>query len=319
MALAPLSPFVAAIVALGLAALLTLLTLALVSFLSKAPIIGGWISNKATIAEQAISHALGEAFSGIDSFIGGCLHTLANFADGIWGGIRRHANLILALAGPVSTLWYAYAGIKDLVHRLTRTNAHADTRLKAVQQELVRLEHREKALRRELEKGIGEDVLPRIKSLDREIAKIRTQTIPAIRAADAQAESAISNLYDWAKGKAALLGVGTFAYAVAATIGLDLWKGLRCSSLLGSLNKRGCGLWQGLEDVLGLLIDGLVFLDLCHVIPLIEGVFAEFEAPLVDLVSAAANAACAQPPSGWVTLSAPPLSLPSTGEITVTL
>jgi hypothetical protein len=54
----------------------------------------------------------------------------------------------------------------------------------------------------------------------------------------------------------------------------------------------------------------VLFVDLCELLPELESLFAAFEAPLVDLISTAADAACAQPPAGWVELSAPALSLP---------
>ncbi len=101
-----------------------------------------------------------------------------------------------------------------------------------------------------------------------------------------------------------------------AAIGLD-W--LSCKDGAKRVGRSGCGLWDDLGGLFGLLIDGLIFVDLCNVIPLIEGVLGEFEGPLVELISTAANAACAHPPGGWTELSAPPLNTPTAGELTATL
>jgi hypothetical protein len=314
-----LAPEAAFVVALAIVLLVKALVDGLFKPLFSLPVVGGTIESLLSPLYQSITNALGTAAGGLEALIGASWHQLARQMDWLWREIRAHAVLILSIATPLGLILNAVHGIKALVHRLTVTNTHSGARLKALDRRLERLQHRERVLEHDLAKGIGEDVLPRIKSLDREINKIRTKDIPAIRAADAQASDAISNLYEWAKGKAALVGVGTFAFAVAAVLDTLGLGGIKCPSFGNLFNKRGCGLWNELEDVLGLLVDALVLVDLCNVIPTIEGLLGEFEGPLVTLVSDAANAVCAQPPSGWTMLSSPPLSLPSAGEITATL
>jgi hypothetical protein len=55
----------------------------------------------------------------------------------------------------------------------------------------------------------------------------------------------------------------------------------------------------------------VLFADFCALLPELESLYGELEAPVVDLISSAADAVCAHPPAGWVELSAPALSLPS--------
>lgn len=320
MALAPLGVFVAALVALGLAALLTLLTLAVVRFLSNIPYgVGGWIAGKAQAAENAISNALGQAFSGIDSFIGGTIHQLARFLDGVWNVIRTNANLLLALAGPVSLLWAGVSGIRALVHRLTATNVHSDARLKAVTRELGRLESWVEALQDQQARGIGADVQPQINALDREIDRIRNKTIPAIRERLTTDEGSLGNLYDWVAGKASLLGVGTFAFAVAAVLDSLGLGSIRCSSLGNMFNKRGCGLWNDLESILGLLADTVLLTNICSLLPLLETAVSDVADPLVialtDVGAGLCDGGIGPPPA----LPAVSLYLPASPSLTLNL
>lgn len=233
----------------------------ILSPLTGIPFIGGAFRAVSDAMVHAINSAMGAAVHAAQVVVGASWHYLARSTDWLWREIRSHANLLVAVATPLGLLWSAYAGIRALVHRLTATNTHSTARLKAVTRELNHLERRERALRRELDKGIGEDVLPRIKSLDREIHKIRTQTIPAIRAQDAANTSEIGHIWDWVRGKASVIGVGTFATAVTAvlaTLGLD-W--LACRGRDNVNGKSGCGLWNEIEQVLGLMAAGLVLAD----------------------------------------------------------
>ena len=262
MVLAPLGPLVAAVVALGLAVLLTLLVLALINFLSSAPYIGGWIASKAVGLEQAISHALGQAFSGIDSFIGGCIHAAARVLDHLWNGYVATAHALLHTAEALARMSGAVGAVRAIAHRVTQL-AHGIDRL---QKELTRqfhgIEHRVKTLERDLARGIGHDLRIHIKALEKDLTKVENKVIPAIRSDVATAEGEITNLYDWAKGKASLLGVGTFTTAVTAVlaaVGLD-W--LACRSRNNVNGKSGCALWDDIGNLLGLAIVTGLALDL---------------------------------------------------------
>ena len=304
-------PFVAAVlVVVAFIVLLAYIVAGVVAILEQFPVVGKYFAGTAESIIHAVNAAAGRAVSGLFKLVGASWHQLARYTDWLWREIQSHANVIAALAGPVGLLWTAYSGIRALVHRLTATSVHSDARLKAVTRELDRLERREKVLQHDLAKGIGEDVLPRLKSLDREIAKIRTETIPAIEAADAQAESAISNLYEWAKGKASLLGVGTFAFAVAAVLDSLGLGSIRCSSLGNMFNKRGCGLWNLLDDLLGVVVSALALEHVCDFLGILEDAFGAVVGPLTHLLTEVPLGSCEIPPDSWAQLSVSRGTLP---------
>ncbi len=319
MALLLLNPYVDVILALALAFIGIKIIQALFGPLFGLPVVGGAIEGAVHKMNQSVSNAAGHVVSGADHAVGTSLHTIARFIDRTLGTFKNQAKALFLASVVVQALAVAFHAVRALVHRAEHIGHGLNAAVRTLTKEYHGIEHRVKVLERDVSKGIGADVLPRIKTLEREVDHVEGSVIPAIQHAEADAAQSISNLYDWIKSKANIAGVGTFAFAVATIIGADVLKLFKCPTFLNKTLGRGCGLWNGLEDLFGLFIDGLFFLDLCQVVPLVEGVFAEFEAPIVDLISAGANAACAHPPSGWVTLPAPTLRVPTAGEITATL
>lgn len=253
MALAPLSPFVAAIVALGLAALLTVLVLAAIQFLSTAPVIGGWIANKATRMEAAVAHALGGLFSGIDSFIAGTIHTLARRIETAGWAIQDAAEATLHVAEALNPAAIAAHVARAIAHAISHTVHGIEHGIRTIEREFKGIEHGLRRLERDLTRGIGHDLRLHVRTLEHELNHLRRRVIPSIRGDVATAEGEIGHLYDWVKGKASLIGVGTFAMAVGtvlAALGLD-WLG--CRNGAERVGRKGCNLWDDLGDVFGLL------------------------------------------------------------------
>lgn len=302
MALPLLSGPLLAVMCLGLALLLTLLTLALIDVLKNAPVIGGWIADKAQALEQSVSHALGQAFSGIDHLIGASLHLLARYADSVWGEIKSHARLLALVASGLWLVVEAVRALRALVHHTTHANTAQGARIKRLEREYNGIEHGIKQLERELH-GIDETGLERqVRTLDKEVAKIRTQTIPAIREADAEAESAISDLWTWVHKHVAIPGTDVFEGAVAVALaGLGL-GGLRCPAFGRLLGKWGCGLGTLLNDLLGIAIAGLVLEGVCEFLPLIEDAFGAVAGPLVTLLNDVPLGRCETAPDSWARL-----------------
>lgn len=243
MALAPLIPVVIALGCLIIAGLLTVLTLALINVLKDAPVIGGWIANKAVAIEQGISGAIGRALSGVDGLIGGAIHHLAHYADNLWGEVREQARVLEALASSFAATANVGSVVRDLTRGLHRAVHYLGGQVGTLARDFKGIEHRVKTLERDISKGIGHDVLPRLRSLDKEVAKIENSTIPAIRQAEAEAASSISNLYDWIKGKADIAGVGYFAAAVTAVLALVGNGWLACKENPFSKSNTPCNLW----------------------------------------------------------------------------
>lgn len=222
----------------------------LIDLLELIPVLGDYLASPFHAVEQAVANALGEAEHAIDHAIGASWHLLARYCEWMWREIRGHAVLLLEIASSFTPLAVAIRALRALVHHQHAAGTVTSARVKTLEREYVGIEHQVKALEREL-RGIDEvGVRRQLRQVERDIATIEAQTIPAIQAADEQAASAISNLYEWAKGKASLLGIGTFSLAVATALDALGLGGLRCNN--NPLKNKGCGssVWGDLESLL---------------------------------------------------------------------
>lgn len=255
------NPYVDIILALALAWLSLKIVRALFGPLYGIPGIGAAIAKLDHVIARSVSNACGSIASGASLAVGGSLHAIARLIDRSAAQFKRPALAILQSAALVLDTRLAVRALKSLVHRAVGSVGAVLPRVKTLEREYGNLRHRVKTLEREVAHGIGDDVLPRIKSLEREYDHIENGVIPALRDAVGTADSAIDNLYEWAKGKAQLLGVGTFAMAVTAvlaTLGLD-WLG--CRGRKNVNGKTGCALWDEIEGLLGLATVTLIALD----------------------------------------------------------
>ncbi len=321
-ALLELGVYAVAIICLALALIITVVVEALlgwiIAFLNKIPAVNigtGWLHT----VSQAVTSGLGKAFGEVDHIMGASLHLFAEYADKLWHGIEQYGNLLYDLSKLASLIARALHAIEHKVTAGLHGVIGIGKDISALKREWHGIEQRVKALEQDWSKGIGHDLRISVKALEQEYGTIVDTTVPDIRSLARTAEADVTALDKWVKDNALLAGTTALTGAIAWALSQLGLGGLRCNSLLNSLSKRGCGLWSGLEDLLGLLFDAAIFTDLCHVIPTIEGLLGDVEAPIVDLVSAAANAVCAQPPQGWLELTAPTLYGPTTSEITATL
>lgn len=235
---------------------------ALISLLEQVPVIGKYVGHLLFTIEQAVANALGTAEGAIDTAIGASWHFLARLCSELWHEIVSHGALLLEIATGIYPIVVAIRALKALLHHVTSTGTVSAARVKTLEREYHGIEHQVKVLEREL-RGIDETgIKAKLGTLEREIATVEGQTIPAIQQQESDAWTAIGNLYDWIKGKASVVGVGTFATAVGAVlsaVGLD-W--LACRSRTGVNGKSGCNLWNDIESLLGLAIVSGLALDL---------------------------------------------------------
>jgi len=314
-------PIVVPLVALdvlvvALWAIATALAIALVmdklsSILAGVPWVGGKLSDAVKSMAKAITNAAGTIEGGIDHLIGGAWHALSRYLDKWFNQLEAHSSVILHMAHLIGHGLYSASGLRALVHAASRVAHAAMHRVKTLEREYHGIEHRVKVIERTIGRGIGNDVRTKVNELEHWEAGIQQRVIPGLRQGIATAEGDLSDLERWLGVKAGLSNLDWATALVATALGALGLGGLRCSTLGNLFGKRGCGLWQGLDDLLGLLLDAVLFVDLCSLLPELETLFAEFEAPLVSLIASAADAACAHPPAGWVELSAPALSLPA--------
>lgn len=281
------------------------------AILAGVPWVGGKLSDAVKSMAQVITNAAGTIEGGIDHLIGGAWHALARYMDHLWSQFVGHSAVLLHVARIVGHLVHANAASRAFVKAVAYA-AHAALRLAdKLERQYHGIEHRVRTIERELGRGIGNDVRARVKALEQELTGIEQGVIPGLRQGIKAAEGEVTDLERWLGIKAGVSNLEWAQALVLTALGALGLSGLRCSTLGSLFGKRGCGLWQGLDDLLGLLFDAALFVDLCALLPELELLFAELEAPLVSLIASAADAACAHPPGGWVELDAPALSLPA--------
>lgn len=287
--------------------------------LSDLPFPFNQLAGPVTALASVISNALGKLEQGIDHLIGASWHLLASFLDHQWRHLVWSAHLFAGYGEWLWRLTHSHAITKHLVTGLIGGAHSVGAAVKTLEKEYHGIEHRVKTLERDIAKGIGHDLRIQVAGIEQDITKLENKVIPNIRADVATAEGDVTALRKWITANFPAVGTDAFVGAIAAALSLLGLGGLRCNSLLNSLKNRGCGLWNGLEDLLGLFVDAFALTHLCDLPKWINEILGPFEGELVNLISSAANAVCAQPPSGWAELPAPPLSLPTSAQITKTL
>ena len=309
--LVALDVLVVALWAIATALAIVLVMDKLSSILAGVPWVGGKLSDAVKSMARAVTNAAGTIEHGIDSIVGGAWHQLSRYLEKWLNQLEVHSSVILHMARLIGHGLYSVSGLRALVHSAVRV-AHAALHLAhTLEREYHGIEHRVKVIERTIGAGIGNDVRTKVNELEHWKAGIQKRVIPGLRQGIATAEGEVSDLERWLGVKAGLSNLDWATALVATALAALGLGGLRCSTLSNLFGKRGCGLWQGLDDLLGLLFDAVLFVDLCQLLPELETLFADLEGPLVSLIASAADAACAQPPGGWTELSSPPLSLPA--------
>lgn len=224
----------------------------------------GWIpwfgkiaTRSLTSIEQKIVSFMSGAAASVDAKMGAAFHELARVIDWLGRELKSHASLIYTLAQLV--LGQSFAGIlraavDALRHRVTTVESTADAALRRVEVAEKRLAH-----------GIGEDVLPRVKSLEGEVAGVLTRDIPAIRARESDLVHGVESIFSWVRRHVLVAGSLAFAGAVAAALARLGLGWLRCNSVSSIGNRLKCSGFKLLEDLLFGVIDVLVIADLCQI------------------------------------------------------
>ena len=247
----------------------------LITFVNHLPWIGSAIAGLLTRAEQAVAHACGTIEDGCDSLIGSSWHVLSRQMDRLWHVIVGTPTALLQLARIVGGHVYSVSGLRALVHFLTRLEHTTAARIRPLVRRLDHLLHRVKALEHDISKGIGEDVLPRIRSLDRELHKLRTGVIPRVEAEAAAAERDVTALGEYVRAHYLANTQDEIAAAVAVGLAALGLGGLRCNSNPFKDNPNACGLWGDLSALLGLAALTLGALNLEQLVGMMQGVTEE--------------------------------------------
>ena len=216
------------------------------------PYLGSILSSALSKIEQAISDAFGVVESKIDAAIGASWHLTARYMDELWHTVESHASDIYNLANLLVPIRASIAAVRALAHGATSALHGIEHGVRDLRKLWQGIEHRVKQLEHDLTRGIGHDLRLSLKADEKALHHLERRVIPSIRGDVATVEGEVGNLLDWIKGKADIIGVGSFALAVSAALaalGLD-W--LKCKELGNVTKKRGCGMWSQLDKLLGL-------------------------------------------------------------------
>lgn len=261
------------------------------SLLGKLPVIGGWIDATAHHIEQRITNVFGGFAGRLEATIGAAWHSTARIVDKTWALIARHSGLLATIAAGVpgvGVIVHLY-GLVHEARRLATLLAH----------ELVGIGHDVHTRVKGVERGIGADVLPRIRSLDRELERVEHVTIPGVIAEEHAIAGRLESLRSWVHRHLVAARTRAFAEAVALAIAALGLSWIRCPTAKGLFKRRGCNLWNGLDELLGIFADVLIIANICQVIPWLEEGFSTVAAPLIGLLTEAGAGLCsadAHPP-----------------------
>lgn len=254
MVLVPFVPLAVALLCLALATVITVLMVNVMQKLGGIPGVGGYLVSAARGVATTISRVLSAAVSGIEGFIGGTFHLAASYLDKTWRLISDTPAVLEHVARVVGDQLYRVSGLEALVrfvHSFVREISRDVTRLN---KEYHGIEHGVRTLEHEISKGIGDDILPHLKTLDRAVTHLENTAIPALTDGVADAGENVTALGDYiAKNyvsEAQLLTEATAA-AVLTAAGVS-W--LRCNSNPFNRNTGACNLWGDLADILGLVV-----------------------------------------------------------------
>lgn len=226
----------------------------IISALESIPLIGGKLAGPFRDVEQAVTNACGQIVSKCEALVGASFHVLARFTDWLWRDMVEQATALLHVAKLVGDGVYSVSGLRALVHRLEQAWHGIEHGIKTLTKEYHGIDRRLTKLEHELAAGIGNDVRTEVASLDRELHRLTTKTIPRIEGEAKTAEADVTALGEYIKTH--YLSSATADVEAAVAIGLAALGlgGLRCNSNPWKDNPNACGLWGDLADLLGLAL-----------------------------------------------------------------
>lgn len=314
-ALAELGPLAILVVALGLAIISILIVRAVMSVVKsvvgRVPYLGDALVNAVDAVNQAVLNKLGSAVSGIESAIGWTWHESAKLVEWLGREIYRNVSVLQLAVQEVHAIGTALHWLRNFVHHANSTATGLAHRVARLEKEWHGIERGVKDFERGVETDLTRVIKPQIRGLEHALNDVTDVVIPDLRGIALGAEADVGALRKWISDHFPAIGTTVFAGAVAiALTGLGL-GGLNCQNLKNSLKNRACGLWSGLEDLLGLFIDVTIFTNVCAVLDFLSPFVSEVAKPIVvgltDIGAGLCKGSIGPPPP----LPVPNLSLPA--------
>jgi hypothetical protein len=298
-ALPPLIILAGLFVALGLVMLIDAFVRALFGALSSVvsviPGLGGLTSAAIHRAEQAISNALGNGISGIETRIAHQFHNLAGVLFHFWHTLERSAVNVFDLAKLVAGA-ATFPDIHALQRKLTALIHSAEHSAEVA---ILHALHAAKVFTHSVAQG----VYPRLRALEHDVTKTIPKEIKATRTLAKEAEAEATRAWNLVRTRPWEVTTAVFAGAVAialTTLGIGH---LTCNNFKNLLGKWKCGLGTLLDDLLGLAIAAIALESVCEFLPLIEAAFGAIVGPMVHLLNEVPLGACETPPDSWAKLN----------------
>ena len=268
---------------------------------------------------QGLSNVAGKMFSKAEQIAGGAWHAFARYLDKTWEQMEAQAHLAWAQTEILAGHIYDVTRIRKAVDSILATFRGIEHGVKDLRKLWHGIEARVKQLEHDWTKGIGHDLRLQVGHLERDLGRVEHKVIPALEADIAHAGHDITALRKWVTDHIPLVGTAAFAGAVAwalSSIGLG---GLRCPSLLNSLKNRGCGLWNGLEDLLGLFVDVTLFTNVCAILDFVSPFVSDVAAPIVTALTDVGAGLCEGGIGAPPALPEQTLYLPTSPGVTLNL
>lgn len=229
-----------------------------------------WVGKIATTGidrvAQKIDSVMSSAVASVDAKMGAALHSLARLVDWIGTEVRSHANMLQTIA----TLLLGVTAANQSIHGMRALIA----RISSAQRTAALALHRVAAIEEQVRHGIGADVLPRVKVIERTNVITRARTIPGVIGRVGRLDRDLSRLWKWSHRHAAVAGSVAFAGAVAWALSRLGASWIRCSNWKRA-GKQVCGMDANLLE--SLLVDTLAIVGTLSLVEL-----AKELQPIVD-------------------------------------
>jgi hypothetical protein len=317
--LAPLVPLALVLFLIAVAVAIAYIMGTIGDVMRGIPVVGGYLADAAKSIGQAISGAAGYLENQVDHLVGVAWHWMARYFDRTLHHIEANAELTWRMAKDVAQLIYDHTGLRAITHDLTRGLHGIEHRVRTLEKEWHGIDTEVKSLERAIAQGIGHDLRIQIKALERDVAKIDHKVIPAIRSEVDAIPRELADVEAWVgKNFVTLTKSGLIAATLAALGYLGL-SGLNCNALKNILGNRGCGLWNGLEDILGLLVDTALLANVCNLIGPFETIVGDVATPVVIALTDIGAGICAGSVGAPAALPVPHLHLPANPAVVLNL
>jgi hypothetical protein len=261
--------------------------------------------------EQKVVSFLSGIEHDIDGALGHAIHQTAKLAEQLVKTLENTA-VELILIGFLAAGFTANV----LLPKLERFVRGA---IRKVEEEIRRTERHVIKQGAHITRVTVHNIFPRIKGAEVAIQRVVEHELTPIRKTAHEAEriavrtqKEVRSLRHRVSNKAILAAVG----AAIGTVALDA---LRCVNFGNLFKKRGCGLWNDLESLLGLFADVLIFANVCAILDFLSPFVSDVAAPIVTALTDVGAGLCRGTIGPPPPLQVPPLSLPKNPGVTLNL